>query len=540
MTYQLPDLHKEAIRRTELLVKAKNSVVLQWVEIEMCKRDILYWFKTYAYTDRNMELFSSDEANSIPFIPFPFQEELITEIWASIVEWTKPREDRKELTNVFLEKSKQMGVSWVVVAIFIYWFIFHNHKYLMITQKEDDMDKAGDMKSLFEKARFIIRNIPSWMLPKWLWRKSGTEKNKFASISREDWTGSITGESANPNASRWGTYTAIFLDEFAFTANASSINRAAATATPCRIFNSTPNWEWNEHYRMRKLTMVRKWSNWEILQPEIKWLRYHWTEHPLYDKEWYKWRIRWMSKESIAQELEIDYNTAIVWRVYADFPKETTDVKYNPDKPLYIAMDNSHGWKNPFALICVQPDWVYWNVIDSIKVNCTPENMASFLTCEPKHEITTEQYQFLERYRQYNWRRATFISDPYDTKVALWNSTILEDFRKVGINLQLPQERRKSEQILITRTNLYKVRYNDYCLDWASSMMNSRYPERKEWSNSTTVQMNPVHDDQFSDDRTASEYFFTYVKENPLAEKKKIVDDRPRRDYRTWALIYTK
>ena len=60
------------------------------------------------------------------------------------------------------------------------------------------------------------------------------------------------------------------------------------------------------------------------------------------------------------------------------------------------------------------------------------------------------------------------------------NSTILEDFRKVGINLMLPRERNKQEQIMTTRTNLYRIRYNDNCLDWASSMMNSRYPEKKE------------------------------------------------------------
>ena len=198
------------------------------IELSACKQDILYWFKNYAWTDKNDSLYPKEYPTVIPFMPYPFQEECIVEVWDSIIKWE----------SVFIEKSRQMGISWIIVAIFVYGFIFHNHKYLILSQKQDDVDKIGDMKSLFEKARFIIRNLPNWMLPK------GFNKNEHMSymrISRPDSTGSITGESANPNASRWGTYTAIFPDEFAFQSNAASINKAMASASPCRIYTSTPN-----------------------------------------------------------------------------------------------------------------------------------------------------------------------------------------------------------------------------------------------------------------------------------------------------------
>jgi len=76
--------------------------------------------------------------------------------------------------------------------------------------------------------------------------------------------------------------------------------------------------------------------------PEIKGLRYHRTEHPFYDTKWYEWKCRGKSKEQIAQELEIDYDTAIIGRVYDMFPTEKSDVKYNPQLPMYVWMDNSH------------------------------------------------------------------------------------------------------------------------------------------------------------------------------------------------------
>ena len=49
-----------------------------------------------------------------------------------------------------------------------------------------------------------------------------------------------------------------------------------------------------------------------------------------------------MDKVTIAQELEIDYDTAVVGRVYESFPKEPTKVEYDPEKPLYVSIDNSH------------------------------------------------------------------------------------------------------------------------------------------------------------------------------------------------------
>ena len=97
----------------------------------------------------------------------------------------------------------------------------------------------------------------------------------------------------------------------------------------------------------------------------------------------------------------------------------------------------------------------------------------------------------------------------------------------------MPQERNRTEQILTTRTNIYRIRYNDNCLDFASAIANARYPERSETSQSTSVQNKPIHD-WTSHFRTALEYFMTYTKENPLIEKKRVADDiRPKRNYLT-------
>lgn len=60
------------------------------------------------------------------------------------------------------------------------------------------------------------------------------------------------------------------MDEMAFMQHASAINKAATANSPCVIYNSTPNGEGNEFYRMRKLTMERRAPDGTILKPEIK------------------------------------------------------------------------------------------------------------------------------------------------------------------------------------------------------------------------------------------------------------------------------
>lgn len=101
--------------RVELLAKAKNNPKLQALEIEMCRRSPIYFFNTYLYTDKNKTIFTDESPDVLPFILFPFQEEYVTEVWKSIMEGNKPVAERNpnELTNVFVEKSRQMGLSWM-------------------------------------------------------------------------------------------------------------------------------------------------------------------------------------------------------------------------------------------------------------------------------------------------------------------------------------------------------------------------------------------------------------------------------------------
>ena len=75
-------------------------------------------------------------------------------------------------------------------------------------------------------------------------------------------------------------------------------------------------------------------------------------------------------------------------------------------------------------------------------------------------------------------------------------------------------------------------------MDFASAIMNAKYPERKENSNSTSENRKPVHN-RTSHYRTALEYGITYMLENQIEVKKRVLEDkRPIRNKITWQLIY--
>jgi hypothetical protein len=73
-----------------------------------------------------------------------------------------------------------------------------------------------------------------------------------------------------------------------------------------------------------------------------------------------------------------------------------------------------------------------------------------------------------------------------------------------------------------TKSNIYRVKYNKFCLDFASALMNARYPERTSNNMSTKAADLPIHD-WTSHYRTAFEYLITYIIENPTHKRNRAV-----------------
>lgn len=222
--------------------------------------------------------------SNIPFLLFPKQ--------AEFVEWVVARWKNRE--DGLTEKSRDMGISWLCVAIAVWMWLFYPGTVIGFgSRKEEYVDKLGDPKALFWKVRQFIN-----MLPKEL-RPVGYDDRKHAPhmrILNPENGSSIIGE-AGDNIGRGNRTSIYFKDESAFYEHPDAIDAALSQTSNCKIDVSTPNGNGNAFYRKRHSGKIPVFS-------------FHWKDDPRKDDAWYKRQCETLDPVIVAQEIDIDYNAS--------------------------------------------------------------------------------------------------------------------------------------------------------------------------------------------------------------------------------------
>jgi len=266
--------------RLRVLMKAQSNKELQALMCSICKDDILYWVNVFLATYNPRK-----NPSTIPFITYEYEDKLILDLVDSI----------QNQKDILIDKSRDMGVTWCVLLVFTWFWQFHGEGYdfLVGSRKEQYIDGIGNMDTLMEKIRFLIRNQPRWMIPKgFKWERD----SNYMKIVNPDSKATITGEATNANFSRSGRRRAIFFDEFAFWETDAQAWRASADSTNCRIVVSTPFGLNNQFAKLRHSGSI-----------PVRTL--HWRLHPEKDEAWYANECARRNHDAveIAQELDINY-----------------------------------------------------------------------------------------------------------------------------------------------------------------------------------------------------------------------------------------
>lgn len=222
---------------------------------------------------------------TLPFLLFPKQAEFVN--W--LVDGWKSRQD------CLVEKSRDMGLSWLSVAISVWMWLYYDGSVVGFgSRKEEYVDKLGDPKSLFWKARQFISFLPAEFQPAGWDEKSCAPHMRI--LNPENGS-AIIGE-AGDNIGRGNRTSIYFKDESAFYERPEAIDAALSQTSNCKIDISTPNGSGNPFYQKAHGGKIRKFV-------------FDWTDDPRKDDAWYQKQLDTLDPVIVAQEIDRDYESSV-------------------------------------------------------------------------------------------------------------------------------------------------------------------------------------------------------------------------------------
>ena len=203
----------------------------EWLK---CKGDIVYWIETYVKT---YDPRKPDGERWVSFILWPIQ--------VAYMAWLNNQYKRQN--HCVVCKCRTMGASWLTLCFFLHiWFFENDAKLTLGSYKEEKVDSPGNMDSLFEKARSVLKGLPHWMLPPGFDKRLHDLKLKLIN----PYNGSVMTGEAGDNCGTGGRSTAYLPDEFAKIDRSVQVQAAIQDNSNFIVYVSTPEGTANEFGRM--------------------------------------------------------------------------------------------------------------------------------------------------------------------------------------------------------------------------------------------------------------------------------------------------
>jgi hypothetical protein len=311
------DIQQNALQRAQLLTECEQNPQVRAEVKELFKRDILFAFNLWFWT-----FDTRTDSKHLPFITYGFQDEAITRLNDAIATGR----------DVFIDKSRDMGATWLVLGTFTWRFLTQmGEEFRVGSRKEDFVDKVGDMGSLFEKIRYLLNRLPWFLLPPGFDAKRDMP---YMKVINKDLGSAIIGEATNENFARGDRKKAVLFDEFQTWEKGDEAWRSASDATPCKVALGTPQGEgnkfaelhrteevktkihliWYTHPKkastspayMKTLRMEGKLSENQVSAPSGCYV----DTNGKIRSEWYDYEVSRRTKEDVSENLDCDYLTS--------------------------------------------------------------------------------------------------------------------------------------------------------------------------------------------------------------------------------------
>ena len=146
------DLLGNAEQRQDLWAACKNDPDLQARVMALCAQSFKVWCCLFAWTyvvfevKETGERVAKTDEKDVPFILWPTQMAAFDEMDTA---WRKGDDSA-------VQKSREMGASWLVLAWFVWLAIFHGSELGVASRKEDLVEKTGNPDALFTKIDYPV------------------------------------------------------------------------------------------------------------------------------------------------------------------------------------------------------------------------------------------------------------------------------------------------------------------------------------------------------------------------------------------------
>lgn len=467
----------QRLKVNDACLRNKEAQILTY---GLCKDDPIFFIENFGWTfDPRPE----HAPHHLPFIMYPFQKE--------VVEWVVKKIRNGE--DGLLEKSRDMGITWIMIWVFIWFWRFGDSFSGLIGSYKEALVDNRTKDSIFGMIDYGLSNIPKWLLPHRFKNKDHRQKLKL--INPENFN-LIAGDTMNPDFARGSRKSVVFLDEGASWEYFRDAWESCGDATPCRLTVSTPKGR-------NSFALLR--------ESGIDTLTIHWRKHPLKDEKWYEFEKERRTDEEIAQELDISYHRSQEGRVYPEWDNVVTGVfPYDDSLPLYVAWD--FGSTDDTALLWFQNDGLQVRLVDCYSNRGkTIDFYIPFVTGlvpSMDYRYSKKDLEIIESHKQ--WKRGTHFGDPAGRFInQVTNTSVLDVLKQNGIYVNFREEAKDFQtRKTATKFLLRNLVLNDNSRtqEFGIAIENSRYPSIRRGGMEELKSAKPVHD-QFSHYRSALEYF---------------------------------
>lgn len=197
----------------DYLLKLKESRDLQDIEYALCRKDPYHWLINWART-----LDTHNEENPIQSFPEKEYIKVLVKVWL-------------ENKLLLIPKSRQMMVSWLIVALYLWETQFYEAKLTFFQSKRED-----DADDLVRRAKFIYDHEPKFLKrhhngKKWIDVKANPSlpegRHLYCKLSFPAINSEIRGIPQGDSVIRMQTASGILADEMGFQPEAKGAYMAA-------------------------------------------------------------------------------------------------------------------------------------------------------------------------------------------------------------------------------------------------------------------------------------------------------------------------